>query len=368
MERHRKQLASTLVLASAMIAAVAIFLLPPSLQAQTQAQPKGFDPALLARANAGDAKSQLLVASSYESGKGVAQDFVKAFFWFHNAAESGDPTAQFILAWKYYDGSFVSKDYLQSAAWFRKASEHADLIDMSVVMDTPSAAADLLLGKGGEYFLIGGLFEEGKDLPQDYSQAAFWYRKGAELGSASAQSALGSLYSEGKGIPQDYSQAAFWYRKAAEQGNAYSQFHLGVFYVDGKGVPKDYEQAVMWTRKAAEQGIDEAQANLGTFYLVGRGVPQDYKEAAEWLKKAADNGSDTAWYNLGTMYAKGQGVPQDNGAAYLCMDVAAARLTGPDQVAAEKARDLIATLMTPELLSKAQELASKWFAAHPPKP
>jgi hypothetical protein len=49
MERHRKQLASTLVLAFALIAAVATFLLPPSLQAQTQAQPKGIDPALLAK-------------------------------------------------------------------------------------------------------------------------------------------------------------------------------------------------------------------------------------------------------------------------------------------------------------------------------
>jgi hypothetical protein len=49
MERHRKQLASTLVLASALISAVATFLLPPSLHAQTQAQPNGIDPALLAK-------------------------------------------------------------------------------------------------------------------------------------------------------------------------------------------------------------------------------------------------------------------------------------------------------------------------------
>jgi hypothetical protein len=55
MERHRKQLASTLVLATALIAAFATFLLPPSLQAQTQAQAKGIDPALLAKAKTGDA-------------------------------------------------------------------------------------------------------------------------------------------------------------------------------------------------------------------------------------------------------------------------------------------------------------------------
>jgi hypothetical protein len=41
MEKHRKQLASTLVLASALIAAAATFLLPPSLQGQTQTDDPG---------------------------------------------------------------------------------------------------------------------------------------------------------------------------------------------------------------------------------------------------------------------------------------------------------------------------------------
>ena len=36
MERHREQIVSTLVLASALIAAIATFLLPPSLQAKVQ--------------------------------------------------------------------------------------------------------------------------------------------------------------------------------------------------------------------------------------------------------------------------------------------------------------------------------------------
>jgi hypothetical protein len=65
------------------------------------------------------------------------------------------------------------------------------------------------------------------------------------------------------------------------------------------------------------------------------------------------------------MYAKGQGVQQNNTGAYLCFDLAAARQTGPDQADAEKARDLAASLLTPEDLSKAQQAAEKWFAAHP---
>jgi hypothetical protein len=77
MERHRKQLASTLVVASALIAAVATFLLPPWLQAQTQAQLKGIDSALLAKAKAGDAASKLSPAELSTAQERVAKWFIE---------------------------------------------------------------------------------------------------------------------------------------------------------------------------------------------------------------------------------------------------------------------------------------------------
>jgi hypothetical protein len=53
------------------------------------------------------------------------------------------------------------------------------------------------------------------------------------------------LYDQGHGVPQDYAQAAIWYRKAAEQGLALAQSNLGVLYEEGRGVPKDYAQAAI---------------------------------------------------------------------------------------------------------------------------
>src|ERR1035437_8146301 len=97
MERHRKQIASTLVLASALIAAIGTFLLPPSLQAQPQAQPKGIDLALLAKAKAGDASSQVSVGNAYAKGEGVPQDYAQAAVWYRKAAEQGDAKAQYSL-------------------------------------------------------------------------------------------------------------------------------------------------------------------------------------------------------------------------------------------------------------------------------
>jgi TPR repeat protein len=123
-------------------------------------------------------------------------------------------------------------------------------------------------------------------------------RKAAEQGDAGAQFSLGWMYEIGKGVPQDYSEAAKWYRKAAEQGLGSAQSNLGVMYKIGKGVPQDYSEAIKWYRKAAEQGLGSAQSNLGVMYEIGKGVPQDYSEAAKWYRKAAEQGDTDAQLRL----------------------------------------------------------------------
>ncbi len=49
----------------------------------------------------------------------------------------------------------------------------------------------------------------------------------ADQGDASAQFNLGIMCGHGEGVPQDYAEAAKWYRLAAEQGNVKAQFKLG---------------------------------------------------------------------------------------------------------------------------------------------
>jgi hypothetical protein len=76
---------------------------------------------------------------------------------------------------------------------------------------------------------------------------------------ADAQYNLGELYKDGRGVPQDYAEAARWFRKAADQGNAEAQNNLGELSKDGRGVPQDYAEAARWFRKAADQGHADAQ-------------------------------------------------------------------------------------------------------------
>lgn len=128
--------------------------------------------------------------------------------------------------------------------------------------------------------------------------------KQADSGDVGAQRSLGHMYEKGQGVPQDYAEAAKWYRLAAEQGDVETQFKLGVMYDKGWGVLQDSAEAAKWYRLAADQGDAEAQFSLGEMYANGHGVPQDYAEAAEWYRLAADQGLEKAAKRLEVLEKK----------------------------------------------------------------
>lgn len=145
MECFRKQLILAIAFALALI--------------QAPAQTAGIDPALLAKANGGDASAQVLVGESYATGKGVAPDLQLAAIWYRKAAGQGSVAAEMRLAELYRDG--------------------------------------------------------GTDFPRDIVQAAAWYGKAADQGNVDAQGTLGVLYSIGQGVPQSYVEAYYWLDLAA---------------------------------------------------------------------------------------------------------------------------------------------------------
>ncbi len=60
----------------------------------------------------------------------------------------------------------------------------------------------------------------------EYAEALREWRSVAKYGgveSAEAQFLIAGMYFHGKGVPQDYGEAAKWYRKAAEQGTYWAQ-------------------------------------------------------------------------------------------------------------------------------------------------
>src|ERR1700722_7446061 len=77
----------------------ALPLLAPTAAAQDAAA--GLDPALLAKAKAGDAASEYLVAIEFQKGDIVPRDFVQAADWYRKAADQGYALAQYKLGLLY---------------------------------------------------------------------------------------------------------------------------------------------------------------------------------------------------------------------------------------------------------------------------
>ena len=86
-------------------------------------------------------------------------------------------------------------------------------------------------------------------------------RRMAELGDTVAQLNLGNSYYTGEGVPQNYNEAAKWYRIAAKKGNPVAQNNLGMMYSIGIGVPKRFIRAYVWSSVAAAQGNDQGKKN-----------------------------------------------------------------------------------------------------------
>ena len=134
--------------------------------AQVAPQIPVVDPALLAKAAAGDIAAQVKVGEAYASGSGGTRDARQ-----------------------------LAADYQQAAVWYRKAADQGN----------PAAQVHL-----------GDLYRDGRGVARDMTQSVAWYRKAAELGDIGAQGKLGILYSVGMGIPRDDVEAYFWLCLAAD--------------------------------------------------------------------------------------------------------------------------------------------------------
>jgi TPR repeat protein len=125
----------------------------------------------------------------------------------------------------------------------------------------------------------------------------------------------------------------------------------------------DYTAAGALLRLPAEHGDASAQAILCFLHTYGRGVPQSYSEAALWCRRAANQGNSQGQYLLGLMYDKGQGVTEDFVQAYKWLNLAATRASGPKKEFSYRIRDAVATKMSPDQVTKAQQLALDWKPA-----
>jgi localization factor PodJL len=154
----------------------------------------------------------------------------------------------------------------------------------------PGLRAAAIAGDRSAQYEIALRFGEGRGVPRNERQAAYWLELAAKQGLAPAQFRLGGYYEKGIGVKKDLAAARDLYLAAAAKGNGKAMHNLAVLYADGVNGRADYHTAALWFRKAADRGVTDSQYNLAILYARGSGEPQNYAEAYKWFALAAKAG------------------------------------------------------------------------------
>lgn len=149
---------------------------------------------------------------------------------------------------------------------------------------TENVQVESLYSEGEKHFL-------GRDVPQDYKKAFFYFEKAATAGSAAAQNDLAAMLTKGIGTDKNPEKVLFWLNKAAEQNFPEAQYNLANAYRDGVVVQKNEEKALELYLKAAEQNLPEAQNNAAYIYA---NTYNDLEKEKFWFTKSYENGNAAA--------------------------------------------------------------------------
>lgn len=197
-------------------------------------------------------------------------------------ARTGDPRASFNLAKLNYDGARSSKrDFAAAKKRFMELARMYWTKDGRVKQGA-SAFTEKLASKAAGY--LGRMFLRGEGMPQSYSLAQTWFKRGVELGDSLSQFSLGLMYLEGMGVPQDPVKAADYFGAAADQDLAIAQVRLGALFLDQGDVPT----AVKYFELAARNGHLEAFYYLAEMTNNGVGRDKSCTLASAYYKIVAE--------------------------------------------------------------------------------
>lgn len=165
----------------------------PALAQGPATQTVAVDPALLAKATAGDAAAQLQLGEAYAASGAAKPDYKQAAVWYRKAADQGNIAAQIHLADLYRDGRGVARDMAEAATWYRKAAD---------------------LGDPGAQGTLGILYSVGMGVQHDDVEAYYWLCLASAVKGPNQARYITNRQSVGEHITTDQ-QAAVEERAAA---------------------------------------------------------------------------------------------------------------------------------------------------------
>jgi len=235
------------------------------------------------------------------------QGFNDVIWRLGNMSQHGHAGASLALGLLNRHGMLVERDEVKACQYYALAAEHKEVLALYRQSVCLSGQAD------GQQAVLQQAAEQGHPAAQEmlgracYEQpqkdmkcALDWLTRADAAGRASAQALLGWIYYQGIEVPQDYRKAYKFYAAAAISGDRFAQNNLGECYELGRGARADATRAFFWYRKAAEAGLPAGEFNLGRAYLTGLGTSTNKDMAKLWLVVSAQRGISEARQLLDT--------------------------------------------------------------------
>lgn len=196
-------------------------------------------------ASDGRQEAQYQLCLMYKRGQGMkAPDAGEAHAWCKKSADQGYGPAEHEMASSLQTGWGVAKDPAAALEYYLRASRQG----------VPQAQ-----------YALGLLYEFGDGgVKQSYYQARTLYMWASGKGYSPATYRVGTLYEEGKGVRPSMAAALLWYRKAASMGNEDALARLEAMRQQEEEMEAAARAADEAQREAARAAKEEAAAPQGT--------------------------------------------------------------------------------------------------------
>ncbi|MCI0353197.1 MAG: TonB family protein [Acidobacteriales bacterium] len=191
---------------------------------------------LESQSNAGDVRSQLLLATAHQYGFATKPDQQIAAHWISRAAQAGEPIAQTMLGRLYVNGAGVVENQQEAITWFRRAADQ---------------------GNAEGQFELAVAYDRGSGVPLDKAQAISLYQMAADSGFAPAKCALSANKGTYQSVREEPKMPRTVYAPDPEYSEAARRLKLSRTVALWVGVRENGTVGEFCVRRPAGFGLDE---------------------------------------------------------------------------------------------------------------
>lgn len=273
--------------------------------------------------------AQLHLGVLYMLGKGVKESSIKGAKWIRAAAKNGNELAKMINDKVLSNDGEFKVDEKKVIAEVHAALENGDIYAQEKLIHVLAKSkkqqknqpkkerfAGTVTGSGAKPGTVENEVpaflddKSRKPLTQEGDIASI--RRHANEGDAESQFMLGRMYETGKQVEKDRTHAVTWYRNAASQGHRDAQYRLALSLIYGLGTEKNVVQGGEWLHKAAAQKHEVATRVINYFTSPESGaVNYNCSLAFAWYLERALKGDGDAQLSVGYILENGWGVYQN---------------------------------------------------------